>query len=423
MVEYPRGVGGLVVLDSSYTLEMVEQRGVQDSVLCRDLDGFFSHVWTVHPFASMLTSRGWSSEFGRSDKHKLNPRHTFIEGKVGRWPWLRRCFACNFLASQFTLLFELLALIRHNKVRAIRAGDPLYAGLLGWVLARIAGVPLVIRVNGNNDKVRESVGKPIFPRLFRSISIEKYVEKFVLRHADLVVAPNYDNLNFALANGADSETSTVFRYGNLIAKQHLTPSKDRAIDDSLLASFGITADRFLLYIARLEPVKLPDHAVRVLASVRNSGHDVKLVIVGDGQMGPQLQVLARQLGVEGYLVLPGNRPQDVLAQLITTAAVVVSPHTGRALTEAAYGAAPIVAYDVDWQGELIESGKTGMLVPFEDVQAMASAVNCLLEDRGLARQLGNGVLERAQEMLDPSQLNDHERATYGRLFDRFKDKA
>jgi glycosyltransferase involved in cell wall biosynthesis len=421
--EDPREIGGLVVIDNSYTLEMVEQRGIQDSVLCRDLNGFFNHVWTVHPFASMLTSRSWSSEFGRPDRHEMNARHTFIEGKVGRWLWLQRFFAGNFLASQLLLLIDLAALVRRNGVRVVRAGDPLYAGLFGWCLARVTRARLVIRVNGNNDKVRESVGKPLFPRLFRTIAMEKRVERFVLRHADLVVAPNEDNLRFALANGADPATSTVFRYGNLIARQHLVPPAQRVVDPALLTSLGIERDRFLLYIARLEPVKLPDHTVLALAEVRRCGHDVKLVIVGDGQMGPQLRVLAREHGVDDHLVLPGNQSQETLAQLIVAAAVVVSPHTGRALTEAAYGAAPIVAYDIDWQGELIEDGQTGELVPFEDIAAMAGAVDTLLGDPIRARRLGDAVLARARDMLDPERLDDHERVTYRALFARMSSHS
>lgn len=410
--------GGLIVLDSSYTLEMVEQRGIHDSVLCRDLNGFFDHVWTVHPFASMLTSRDWSPEFGRPVAHAMSARHTFIEGKVGRFAWLGRFLAGNFLIGQLTVFLQLLRLVRSGRVRAVRAGDPLYNGLLGWALARAGGVPIVVRVNGNNDEVRKNVGQPLFPRLFRSIATEKRVERFVLAHADLVVAPNQDNLEFALANGADPTTSTIFRYGNLIAREHLVPPAERLLDQTLLASLGIEPGRFLLYISRLEPVKLPDQAVRVLAEVCRRGHDVKLVIAGDGRMRDELVALARSLGVEDRLVLPGNQPQGDLAQLIVAAAIIISPHTGRALTEAAYGAAPIVAYNIDWQGELIESGVTGELVPFEDVGAMASAVADLLSNPSRARALGEGVLARAKIMLDPDRLDEHERATYRALFRR-----
>ena len=37
--------------------------------------------------------------------------------------------------------------------------------------------------------------------------------------------------------------------------------------------------------------------------------------------------------------------------------------TGRALAEAALGGVPIVAYDIDWHSEAVETGVTGELVP------------------------------------------------------------
>ena len=45
----------LLVLDTSFTFEAIRQRKLEHSVTCRDLDGFFTHVWTVHPFATLLT--------------------------------------------------------------------------------------------------------------------------------------------------------------------------------------------------------------------------------------------------------------------------------------------------------------------------------------------------------------------------------
>jgi len=55
----------LLVLDTAYTLEMIQQRKLQFSVTCRDLDGFFDHVWSVHPFATLLTSDAWGPRYGR----------------------------------------------------------------------------------------------------------------------------------------------------------------------------------------------------------------------------------------------------------------------------------------------------------------------------------------------------------------------
>src|SRR5205085_240640 len=112
---------------------------------------------------------------------------------------------------------------------------------------------------------------------------------------------------------------------------------------------------------------------------------------------------------------PGNLPQGELAELYPAAAVVVSPHTGRALTEAALAAAPVAAYDVDWQKELIESGKTGILVPHGNVKELAKAVAQLLEFPDVARSLGRALRDRALEMFDPERLDEHERREYAKV--------
>ena len=44
----------LLILDSAYTYEMIKERQLQESILCRDLNGYFEHVWSVHPFATII---------------------------------------------------------------------------------------------------------------------------------------------------------------------------------------------------------------------------------------------------------------------------------------------------------------------------------------------------------------------------------
>jgi glycosyltransferase involved in cell wall biosynthesis len=92
--------------------------------------------------------------------------------------------------------------------------------------------------------------------------------------------------------------------------------------------------------------------------------------------------------------------------------------TGRALSEAALGGAPIVAYDLDWQSDLVETDKTGELVPFRDVEALGSAVCKMLADKVYAKVMGQGARTRAREMLDPELLDAHERAEYAKLLAR-----
>ena len=408
----------LLVLDTNYTLEGIRERQIEQSITCRDLGGFFSHVWSVHPFATLVTSDGWGPRYGPPDHNELAPRHTIIEGKVGRFPWLSWAFPLNFLISQIDLFARLWWLIRRERIGVIRVASPLYVGLFGLLLARVSRIPLVVRVGANHDKFFETTGRPVEPRLMRSRRIEKWVERFVFSRADLAAAANQDNLNFALANGARPERSTLFRYGNLVDRRHFVDPADRRPDQGVFEDFGLRPGKFILYVGRLEPIKQADHVIEVLAAARRRGLGVEALLAGEGTMRGDLEQLAERLGVRDHAVFAGNVSQEKLAQLFPAAAAVVSPHTGRALSEAALGAAPVAAYDVDWQAELIETGATGILVPHGYVDGLADAVATFLLDADRARALGRNLRKRALEFLDPLALDEHERSEYRKLLSR-----
>ena len=400
----------LLVLDTAFTYEAIEKRGLISSVTCRDLDGYFEHVWSIHPFASLVSSREFGAEYGRPSTYLINEKHTVIEGKVGFSSRFKKVSFVNFLLSQIDILLFLISLVHKEKISVVRAGDPLYLGILGYFLSRIMNIPLVVRVGSNNDKLREATGHCIMPRLFKATKQEKIIEKFVLNHADLVAGANKDNLQFAIKSGANPEKCTLFRYGNLIDPAHFSSPASRPSPESHFSDL-----KYFLCIARLESVKKVDDVIRVLAEVRKLGFDLNALLIGDGSERKSLEKLASQLGVLEHVVFCGNRDQYWLSTIIPHAQVVLSPHTGRALTEAALGAVPIAAYDVDWQAEVIETGVTGELVEFGDWMALSSAAVKLLTDRAYARKMGDNVRSRVLEMMDPVKLNQHEIDEYDKL--------
>jgi glycosyltransferase involved in cell wall biosynthesis len=405
----------LLVIDVSNSFELIRRRGTEDSVTCRDLDGYFSHVWSIHPVATLTTSEDWTPQCGPPIAYRLNERHVFIEGKVGRFPRLRRLFLLNFLIAQAAMFVSLYRLIRRERISVIRAGDPLYAGLFSWALARLTGIPFVVRIGANYDKIYEATGQVLMPRLFRKRRYEKMAERFVFRRADLVAAANNDYVSFAADNGAPRERITVFPYGNLIDRQHFVEPAERKVDPALFAELGVVRGQFLIYVGRLEPMKHPDDVVRMLGALVRRGHDVKVVMVGEGFEQPALEALARDLGVGDHILFAGSRAQAWLAQMMTCAAAVVSPITGRSLSEAALAGAPIVAYDVDWQKDLIETGVTGELIPYRAWEQLAEGVERFLANPAYARTMGRAVRERALTMLDRDRLDEHERQQYSKL--------
>jgi glycosyltransferase involved in cell wall biosynthesis len=413
------GTKKLLVLDASYTLEMIRQRGLHEPILARDLNGYFEHVWSVNPFATVIPTQNKHETCGEMMTTRFAERHTILEGKVGRFRSLKNLFILNFLFSQIDILKALSRLIKKEEITAIRATDPTYLGLMGLMLARKDRIPLVVRVTGNIDRIHEETGRATMPRLLKWIWLEKKIIRFVLRRADLVAGANLDNLNFALANGARKDFSTVFRYGNLIHPSHRVPPHERPSADDILTELGLSGNMFAIYIGRLEPVKVPDHVILTIAELKKRGYNFKVLMIGDGSMKDELKIAAKKLNIEGNVVFAGNRGQEWIARVLPHAIFVLSPHTGRALAEAALSGVPIIAYDIDWQSELIKTGETGELVEYKNLSAMADAVIRVLNDPKYAQRIVQNVRKAATEMMDVKKLNDHERNEYEKLFARY----
>ena len=413
----------LLVLDMAYTLEMVRERQLHEAVTCRDLNGYFEHVWSVHPCATVIPPSNPMDLYGPVEETPLAEKHTIAEGKIGRYNLLESFPLLNFLLSQWHVYCYLINLVRKEHICAVRAGDPYYLGLWAVLISRVCKIPCAVRVNVNYDAFYASTGNLAFPRLFRKRWVEKLIDRFTLKRMDLVAGANQDNLDFAIANGARKEYATVFRYGNLIHSAHFVPHEKRPSPQKILEPLGLWQKPFSFTISRLEPMKHPDDVLRVIAELKKRGYILNAIIAGEGSMGASLETMAKELDISGQIVFAGNRNQEWLATVIPHATVIMSPFMGRALTETALGGRPIVAYDIDWQGELIQSGITGELVPYKDWQAMTDAVEKYLRDPGYAKRMGENARALILEMMDPARLTEHERKSYESLLQRFFPKA
>jgi glycosyltransferase involved in cell wall biosynthesis len=401
----------LLVVDTAASLRSIRERGLIHYVTCRDLDGYFDEVVAVHPLVGAAGDEPPESAFGPPSLDKVAPRHAVMESRVGRFHRLAGYPRMNFILAQVALLRAIRRQTRHSPISVIRVGDPYYPGLLGLLLARMNRVPLVVRIGGNQDHIFATTGVRAYPRLLPSRAVEKRIERFVLPRADLVAGANKDNLDAAIRNGARPGRTTLFRYGTVIDPVHFTEPSARETQ-RVRDETGLGERRLLLYVGRLEPVKHSIDLVDVLARVRRDVPDAGLVLVGDGSERTTTMARAEALGVSDAVALVGSRSQQWIARAAACASVIVSPHMGRALVETALGGAPIVAYDLDWQGEFVETGMNGVLVPCGDIDAMSREVIRLLQDEPVRRRMGASARASALVTMDPRRLADHERAAY-----------
>src|SRR5829696_4780760 len=155
----------------------------------------------------------------------------------------------------------------------------------------------------------------------------------------------------------------------------------------------------VLFVGRLAPQK----GVRALVAAAGLLKDprAQVLLVGDGPERLALEREAERLGVGGRLHFVGFLAHDRLPAVMSHADLLVLPslyeELGTVLLEAIQVGLPIVASKTGGIPEVVEDGVNGMLVPPDDPEALARAIDCILADRGLANRLSEGAQERGKD--------------------------
>ena len=143
----------------------------------------------------------------------------------------------------------------------------------------------------------------------------------------------------------------------------------------------------IVFLGRLRRYKGAQHAIRALPGILAAVPGARLSIVGDGPYRPELERLAKQLGVADRISFKGAVRQAEKVAALNRAQVAVnpSPKEGWGLTviEANACGVPVVASRSPGLIESVRDGETGILVTHGDAAALAQGVVRLLTDRDL----------------------------------------
>jgi glycosyltransferase involved in cell wall biosynthesis len=405
----------VLFFDMSFTHKNIVERNLWSAVKSRSLNNYFHLVISVHPLAGIADYE--NPTYGVFNEYSIGARHILIEGTSGISPFFKLLPKVNLAVAQFFFLIKLLILAKKKKIDLVRVGDPYFSGIIGFIIKKILVIPFVLRVPSRYDNVYLATNKPVMPGLFPSRDMEKKVERFIFQHADLIAGANLDNMNYAIENGADEDKCTVFRYGNLLDKCHWVMPENRQGPSDILKSLKLENLPFLATVTRLESIKYADHILYTVHELQKKNIFMHALIIGDGSLRETLEGLAKSLEIDEYIIFAGNRTQDFIATILPHSKAILSPHMGRGLAEAALSNRPIIAYDNDWQREVIINGKTGFLVEDKNFLKMADAVVMLLSNERLSKRLAKNAREHITSMMDPQALNAHEIESYERLFD------
>jgi len=171
------------------------------------------------------------------------------------------------------------------------------------------------------------------------------------------------------------------------------------VDPRYAPNGALAPNPLVVTVGRLTPTKRFDEMIRVANEVRETIHDLELVVVGDGYERDELEALIDDLDARNWVRMAGYVTDEELVSLYQRAWLVASASTaegwGMTLTEAAACGTPAIATDIAGHRDSVADGKSGVLVASS--RAMVSEMTRLLTDADARGRLAEGARKHAAE--------------------------
>jgi glycosyltransferase involved in cell wall biosynthesis len=326
------------------------------------ISGSEAHLLTLLPD---LRQRGWDVRFAHL--HENEPGAAEFARRLGeagvpiegiRLPW----------AADPLAFGRLLRLVRRTRP-AILHTHLVHADFHGLVAGALARVPVRVSTKHGFNAFRER----------RAFAL---ADRAVARCAHLQIAISAGLARYlAETEGFDESAFEIVHYG-------IAPEPEPA---------PYPGGSRLLFVGRLVPVKGIETLLRAFDNARRERPDLTLDIVGDGPLRQELEALAADLGLGSSVRFLG-RVENARHEMERAAAVVVpslGEGFGMVALEASERGRPVIATSVGGLPEIVEDGRTGVLVPRGDVAALAAALVALVDDPARAEAYGRAARERA----------------------------
>lgn len=275
-----------------------------------------------------------------------------------------------------------------------------YANMAGHLAKLLHGIPHVMTAHSLEPlrpwKVEQLQGGYV---------VSSWVERTAIEAADAVIAVSKGMRQDVLESYPQVDPDKVRVVYNGIDTELY--QRDKGTD--VLEQHGVDLERpYVLFIGRITRQKGVPHLVR---AAKHFDPDAQLVLCAGAADTPELDAEFRSLVNDlerqrsGVLWIPEMLPREHAIQLLSHAAVFACPSVYEPLgivnLEAMACEAPVVASAVGGIPEVVEDGRTGLLVPYDESdpsgfeRRFADKVNDVLADPVRARAMGQAGRERA----------------------------
>ncbi len=214
----------------------------------------------------------------------------------------------------------------------------------------------------------------------------KPVIKRIWRNASAVVANSEGLKNLALKTDKKADIDVIYNGINV----EDFPQKDYQNNGSLV----------ILTVARLIKRKGIDDLIRAIPEIVKEDRNVKVRIIGEGDMEGELKELANELGVSDFVEFLGYVPHEEISQYYLSSDVFVLPSKNEGMSntvlEAMASGLPIITTDTGGTKELIDDN--GVVVPTKEFKEISKAIMRYIENPDFIKEHGSRSRVIAESM-------------------------
>jgi PEP-CTERM/exosortase A-associated glycosyltransferase len=297
------------------------------------------------------------------------------------------------MASEFDLMYHLykriIRVAANEKPDLIHAHSPILNAIPAVRVARKLGIPMVYEIRAFWEDA--AVDHGTYAEHSWKYNLTKFLETQVCKRADHICILCNGLKNDLIHRGIPKEKITpVF---NGINPEELMPT---APDQEFLKDWKLEGKKVIGFVGSFYRYEGLDLLIKAFATVAAKIPETTLLLVGGGEMKPELLSAIKNSGLENRVVMPGRIPHERIAGVYALIDILAYPRYSMRLTELVTPLKPLeamamgkvlVASNVGGHKELIQDGETGLLFKAGDAHGLAEKIQLILKDRELESTL------------------------------------
>jgi glycosyltransferase involved in cell wall biosynthesis/peptidoglycan/xylan/chitin deacetylase (PgdA/CDA1 family) len=306
----------------------------------------------------------------------------------------------NMLVSAWRLVFKdfplyakaLLAaarIVREHRINVVCIGELVAGSWLGMALRKLYRVKVIVYVHG--EEITTVTGG--------RLSGNK--RKDYLHAADKIIAVSSFTCD-ALTSMMDVKPESIVLIQNGVDTERFTPGP---INPALVAKHKLADKKVVVTVGRMVARKGVDKAVLAIGKLLRHRQDLHYLILGDGELRPEVERIIASEGLGEHVTLVGKVSDSELVDYLRLSDLFLMPNRtmpdgdtegfGLVFREANACRKPVIGGRAGGVVEAVQENHSGLLVDGNDIDAIATAVERVLDNAALAERLSAGGLQLA----------------------------